>query len=172
MTEQEPRKEVKREKVIPPRPVMPGDAMMTTGQEVVASNLSPQLGTDAKDLTKGGVDMRRLTVLTEPLQAALAYFSWRGGGQEFPLMDRKGIILTDDKGSVKKRVRRGVRFWSHISEYYLNSSPSIDGRGRRQLIEMQRATTPGAAIPPEPEAPGWLKRNVTERNWKDKTEKY
>jgi len=159
----------KREKTILPRPNPLEEQGFTTGQEVVASNLSPQLGSDAKDLAKGGVDMRRLAVLSEPLQTVLAYFSWRGGGQEFTVKKR-----VNGEEIPVKIVRKGVRFWNHITDFYLNTSPSIDGRGRRQLIEMQRATTPGIRQPPleEGEKPGWLGRNITQRDWREKVEKY
>jgi len=169
MTEQ--KREVRREKTILPRPTPLEEQGFTTGQEVVASNLSPQLGSDAKDLAKGGVDMRRLSVLSEPLQAALAYFSWRGGGQEYTITKQNGNGNGEEE-KVKK-VRKGVRFWSHISDFYINTSPSLEGRGRRQLIEMQRATTPGVPQPrSEEERPGWIGRNITQRDWKEKQEKY
>lgn len=112
------------------------------GGSVVAEKLSPQLGTDSKALTEGAFDMRRLSIINDQLLAALAYFSWRG---------------------------KKVKFWRHIVDEYLNLAPSVRGVGRRQLIEMQRATTPGAPPAPVPERPGWLGRNVTKRDWEERT---
>jgi len=123
-----------------PRQTMPEEEAIDTGGTIVAQNLSPQLGTNPTELAKGGFDMRRLSIIDIKLQAALAYFSWRG---------------------------KKVKFWNHIVEYYLNSAPSVGGVGRRQLIQMQQATTPGAAVTEELEKPGWLQRNILNRDWKE-----
>jgi len=119
------------------------EAMMMGGTRV-AENLSPQLGSDATTLTKGTFDMRRLSIITPELQAALAYFMWRG---------------------------KKVRFWHHICDSYLNLAPSISGTGRRQLIDMQRAAmgAPPPAMTSE-EKPGWLGRNISDRRWREKWE--
>jgi len=123
-----------------PRETVPEEEEVLAGGTIVAQNLSPQLGTDAKDLAKGGVDMRRLSVIDNKLQAAIAYFSWRG---------------------------KKVRFWNHIVEQYLNTSPSIGGLGRRQLIQMQSASS-GIQPTEEVEKPGWLARNITNRSWRER----
>jgi len=139
-------------------PQTPEEAFETAGMKV-AESLSPQLGTDATTLMLGQFDMRRLAIINEQLQAALAYFSWRGGGQ-----------YIDSKGNTK--TRKGIRFWAHIVNQYLNLSPSIGGVGRRQLIEMQRASAgaPPPMMPPE-ERPGWIGRHITDRRYKEKWDK-
>jgi len=138
-----------------PKTPVEGEMELTTGQTVVASNLSPQLGSDTTTLQKGIFDMQRLGIISQELQMALAYFIWRGGGQKF--IDNKGQI----------RTRKGVKFWRHMTGLILNLSPAVKGVGRKQLIEMQRATTPGAPPAPEPERPGWVGRNITERAWRE-----
>ena len=142
-------------KRIYPKTPVEGEMELTTGQTVVASNLSPQLGSDTTKLMEGEFDMQRLGIITQELQMALAYFIWRGGGQKY------------DDGTGKIRTRKGVKFWSHMTKLVLNLSPAVKGIGRKQLIEMQRATTPGAPPAPEPSEPGWLGRNVTQRNWRE-----
>jgi len=143
----------------PPKPQLPQEPEMTVPGQTVASNLSAQLGSDALWLSQGQFDMRRLSNLDDGLVTALAYFSWRGGGFK---IGAEGTIV---------RPRRGVRFWAHIVDSYLNLPISKNGLGRRQLIEMQRAAL-GTPPPLEPERPGWLARNLTDRNWSKKEERY
>lgn len=131
-------------------PESPEEAMMAGGTRV-AENLSPQLGSDATTLTRGTFDMRRLSIITPELQAALAYFTWRG--------------------KKRKQGGGGVRFWKHVCDAYLNLAPSIGGVGRRQLIDMQRAAmgAPPPAMSPE-EKPGWFGRNIANRKWRERWE--
>jgi len=155
------KEEVKQIRTSSRPPQSPEEAFEVAGSRV-AESLSPQLGSDATKLADGRFDMRRLSILTEPLQAALAYFSWRG---------KNVYARKKTKNGDRKLVRRGVRFWGHIEDWYLNTSPSVKGTGRRQLIEMQRASTGGGPpiMPPE-EKPGWVGRNVTQRDYKRKWE--
>lgn len=112
------------------------------GGATIAEHLGPQLGTDAEYLQKGRFDMRRLTILDPKMQAALAYFQQRG---------------------------RKVKYWNRIVEWYLNTCPSLGGVGRRQVIDMQRAST-GAPPPPVNAPPSWVGRNLTDRDWREKGE--
>jgi hypothetical protein len=139
----------------PKTPPTPEEELMTGGT-VVATNLSPQLGSDTTTLQEGEFDMQRLGIIDEKQHMALAYFIWRGGGQKF----------VDNVGNV--RTRKGIKFWRHITKLILNLSPAVKGIGRKQLIEMQRATTPGAPPQAEPERPGWFGRNLTDRGWSGK----
>ena len=91
-----------------PRTPLEGDIETTTGQTVVASNLSPQLGSDTTKLQEGKFDMQRLGIISQELQMTLAYFIWRGGGQKY--IDSNGQIKT----------RKGVRFWRHMTGLVLN----------------------------------------------------
>ena len=123
----------------PPKPRLPQQDLTMPGQ-TVATNLSPQLGTNARILSQAEFDMRLLSRIDEPMLRALVYFAWRGNK---------------------------VRFWKHIVEQTLHLSVSVNGIGRKQLIEMQRAAT-GVPGTPEPERPGWLERNVTNREWQER----
>lgn len=118
-----------------------GTQMMDSpmGAAVVAERLSPQLGSDAVTLTTGKVDMRRFTKISKEMSLAIAYLKYRG---------------------------KKVGFWNFVIDNLENYFVAVDGLARRQMIEMQRATTPGGGMPgPEPEEPGWLGRNVTNRDW-------
>ena len=110
------------------------------GGATIAEHLGPQLGTDAEFLQKGKFDMRRLTILDLKMQAVLAYFEQRG---------------------------KKVKYWKHIVDWYMNTCPSLGGVGRRQVIDMQRAST-GAPPPPVNAPPGWVERNLTDRAWREK----
>lgn len=128
------------------------DAVVT-----VAKALAPQLGSDPQHLSKGEIDQRKFAVLNEPTQAALGYFNWRGGGQEYK----------NSKGETKKR--RGIRFWRNLVDWELNTSPSIGGLGRRQTIqETAAAAGVGKGVLEVAERPNVLARNLTQRDWKKK----
>ena len=157
MSEETP-SEARRKMPRPPKPKLPQEQSdLTLPGQTVATNLSSQLGSDTKVLSEGEYDMRRLSNLDDALIAVISYFSWRGGGQKF----------ISSGGETK--TRRGVGFWRHIVESYLNLPISKGGMGRRQLIEMQRASL-GVPNQPEPEPPGWLGRNLTQRDWRQRQE--
>lgn len=126
----------------------------------VAKALAPQMGSDPKHLGKQEIDQRKFAVLNEYTQAALAYFNWRGGGQ--PYKTRKGEIKT----------RRGIRFWRNLVDWELNTSPSLGGLGRRQVIQtVAAAAGVGKGVLEVAERPNVLSRNITQRNWKEKATK-
>ena len=113
--------------------------MPPSGQTVVAQALAPQLGSDIVTLQKGIVDMRRFSILDEKEMRAIAYFLIRG-------------------------YVHGVRFWKHYVEHFLNLAVSVGGVGRKQLIEMQRATQSlGGMGGEEEEKLSWIERHITKR---------
>jgi hypothetical protein len=107
-------------------------------------SLSPQLGTDPVDLMEGRVDMRRLSII---------------GG------DKMGAVLY---AAVRAR---SSPTWRTLLDWYLNTTVSVGGRGRRDIIRMEQVSRGGSvnveselnAAKPE----SWLQRNVTKRNWKE-----
>jgi hypothetical protein len=118
------------------------DIPVDRGPEVVATTLAPQLGSDASHLSKGNFDMRKLSVINE---------------RDIPL-----LIYADLRGKKNK-------VWGRIYESVLNLNVSINGRGRRDIIRMEGVSKGGLPdIQPELERPGWLSRNVTDRNWRDR----
>jgi len=128
------------------------DAVIT-----VAKALAPQMGSSPKFLSEQEIDQRKFAVLNEYTQAALAYFNWRGGGQKYKT--RKGEIKT----------RRGIRFWRNLVDWELNTSPSLGGLGRRQIIqETAAAAGVGKGVFEVAQKPNVLARNITSRDWREK----
>lgn len=107
--------------------------------KVISDVLAPQLGTDPFDLSTG-VDMRRLSHITPDMASALVYCSVRGS---------------------KNRAFRKV------FNAYLNILVSVDGRGRKQIIQMQLASKGNSSlnIKEDINKPGWISRNITNRDW-------
>ena len=106
-------------------------------------SLSPQLGTDPVDLMEGRVDMRRLSII---------------GG------DKMGAVLY---AAVRAR---SSPTWRTLLDWYLNTTVSVGGRGRRDIIRMEQVSRGGSvnveselnAAKPE----SWVGRNILKRNWK------
>lgn len=124
-----------------------GEKKTEDGVSIVAKGLAPQLGSDNKFLIEQESD-HRVTAVLEPMgQAALGYFDYRG--------------------KIDK-----VRFWDHIVKWELASTPSINGLGRRQIIqETAAAAGVGKGAIDIAEKPGWVGRNISERDWKEKAMK-
>jgi len=112
---------------------------------VVAQLLVPQMGSDNIHLVKQIIDQRKFAVLSEPTQAALGYFEYRA--------------KVDN-----------IRFWDHVVDWELNTTPSIGGLGRRQVIHTIQAASGGRPVEVA-EKPGILGRNITNRAWKEKAAK-
>ena len=110
-----------------------------SGQTIVAQALAPQLGSDIVTLQKGKVDMRRFSILGEKEMRAIAYFLIRG-------------------------YEHNVKFWRLYVENFLNLAVSVGGVGRKQLIEMQKATQSLGGIGGEEEEKlSWIERHITKR---------
>lgn len=128
----------------PPEPsdsgMSPFNAPVDRGPEVVATTLAPQLGSNAQYLGKGDFDMRKLSVIEEQDIPFLIYAAIRG----------------------KKNLT-----WQLIYDQYLNLQVSVAGRGRKDIIRMEGVSKGGLPdYPPDNEKPGWLSRNLTDREWK------
>ncbi len=119
-------------------------AQPVSGETKVAETLGPQLGTDGVQLSKGLIDQRKYAVLTPLQQLALAHFDYRGNVQ-------------------------GNRYFARLTDFILNSSPSLHGRGRQDTIELAAAAS-GSRSVATARKPGWFTRNVTDRDWQKKAE--
>jgi len=65
-----------------------------------------------------------------------------------------------------------IRYFDHMIKWELNSSPSVNGLGRRQSIQMVNAAAGGGKNALDvAERPNWLNRNISDRNWKEKAAK-
>ena len=128
----------------PPEYELPPSAPVDRGPEVVATTLAPQLGSDTEYLSRGGFDMRKLSIINERDVPLLIYAKIRG----------------------KKSAS-----WKSIYEEFLALQVSIGGRGRRDIIRMEGVSKGG--LPDtyaEDNKPGWLSRNITDRDWKKRDE--
>jgi hypothetical protein len=119
----------------------PPETKHEEGSVLVAKHLAPQLGTDPSILGEGRWDERKMAVIKEGTLAALSHFSAR-------------------------YVYDGVRYWGHITEWWLTGSQGIDGRGRRDVLAAIGAST-GAQSVEKAKAPNVIARNLWSRNWKE-----
>jgi len=110
--------------------------------DVVGTALAPQLGTSRRILQKSDVDMRILSVFEK---------------------DIIGMLLYAKIKAKKSKV------WDLLYDEILHLFVSVGGRGRRDIIRMEIASRGGGAnVESEIQKPGWLRRNVTDRGWRDK----
>jgi len=108
-----------------------------------AEILSPQLGSEPKILANMKFDMSILSVIHPKHIRPLLYFS-----------------LLANAGDENARV---------IVEAFLKFRVSDGGRGRRDIIRMEGVRHGGGTnVEAEIEKPGWIERNITERNWEQK----
>lgn len=113
------------------------------GVVTVAKSLAPQMGSDPKHLSKQEIDQRKFAVLNELSQAAMAHFNYRAEVDE-------------------------VRYFKHMLDWELNTTPSIGGLARRQVIQtVAAAAGVGKGVMDVAERPNILARNITRRNWKE-----
>ncbi len=118
---------------------VPPGVIIDPGSAIIASALSPQLGTDPVDMDAGRVDMRRLTVLDKDMVGPLLFASIRGKRSDT---------------------------WKTMVNTYLNISVSVGGRGRRDIIRMEQVSKGVPVdVTSEIQRPGWLGRNVYSRSW-------
>lgn len=108
-------------------------------------NLVMQMGSDSKYLGKGGIDQRKFSVINELEQVSLGHFSYRGEVD-------------------------GIRYFSNLVDWILNTSPSIGGLRARQTIQLTAAAT-GSQSPELIQKPGILARTLWKRDWKEKAER-
>jgi len=115
----------------------------------VAGHLAPELGSDPIMKAQGRYDMRRMGVSSKRLNMAKLWFTWRAteaGGHN--------------------------RFWAHIVEEDDNRSPSIEGLGRRQAIQMQGATVGGHVPVEAPQRPNFFARHLWARDQEEEYQDY
>jgi hypothetical protein len=125
------------------RPQPPG-ASKEEGSVIVAKALAEQLGTSPEIKGDMRIDERKMAVLTDNTLASLSHFSYR--------------FIYD-----------GVRYWGHITEWWLTGSQGIGGMGRRHILQAL-ANTSGIQVMDKAEKPNAVARNIWDRNWKKKAE--
>lgn len=122
----------------------PPQKIKEEGSVIVAKALSEQLGTSPEIKAEQRIDERKMAVLDDCTLAALSHFSYR-------------------------YVYDGVRYWGHITEWWLTGSQGIGGLGRRHILQAL-ANTSGVQSVDKAKSPNVVARNVWDRNWKEKAE--
>ena len=122
----------------------PPQATKEEGSVIVAKALAEQLGTSPEIKAEMRIDERKMAVLQDETVAALSHFSYR-------------------------YVYDGVRYWGHITEWWLTGSQGIGGLGRRHILQAL-ANTSGIQTIDKAEKPNAVARNVWDRSWKQKAE--
>lgn len=120
----------------------PPSSTKEEGSVIVAKALAEQLGTSPEIKAQMRIDERKMAVLTDGTLAALSHFSYR-------------------------HVYDGVRYWGHITEWWLTGSQGIGGLGRRHILQAM-ANTSGIQVMDKAEKPNPIARNIWDRNWKEK----
>lgn len=120
----------------------PPSSTKEEGSVIVAKALAEQLGTSPEIKAQMRIDERKMAVLTDGTLAALSHFSYRN-------------------------VYDGVRYWGHITEWWLTGSQGIGGLGRRHILQAM-ANTSGIQVMDKAEKPNPIARNIWDRNWKEK----
>ena len=111
---------------------------------VVAKKLAGNLGTAPEISAQMRIDERKFAVLDDLTLAALSHFSYR-------------------------HTYDGVRYWGHITEWWLTGSQGIGGLGRRHVLQAL-ANSSGVQSVDKAKQPNVLARNIWDRNWKGKAE--
>jgi len=118
-------------------------------EDEAGASLANQLGSDSKTLAKGGINMKILTVLTDP--------------KNIP-QGMRSVVLLQSYADVF-----GDKAIGTLVHNYLDLLVSIRGRGRRDLLRAESVRKGGAVdLEPEIEKPGWLERNLWNRRWEEK----
>lgn len=122
----------------------PPQASKEQGNVIVAKSLAEQLGTSPELKSEMRIDERKMSVLSDTTLAALSHFSYR-------------------------HVYDGVRYWGHITEWWLTGSQGIGGLGRRHILQAL-ANSSGVQTVDKAKKPNAIARNVWDRDWKNKAE--
>ena len=122
----------------------PPSKIKEEGSVIVAKALAEQLGTAPELKAQMRIDERKMAVLDDGTLAALSHFSYRY------VYDR-------------------VRYWGHITEWWLTGSQGIGGLARRHVLTAL-ANTSGIQTIEKAKKPNIIARSVWDRNWKQKAE--
>lgn len=132
-------------KFIPQEPPISREAPLPSEEpESSQGRLAEQLGTDPKRMMRGEWDIRLFSVIDEKDIPVLIY--------------------------AKIRSKKSTA-WKTIYDEYPHWRVSLGGRGRRDAIRGEAVQKGGiAAVEQEIPKPNWVRRNITQRNWRQKAE--
>ena len=111
-------------------------------------SLATQLGSDAKTLGLGKIDMKILTVLEDK--------------HKTPNTMKPALYWT----TYVDVIFNGKNTAEALVDNLFKLNVSARGRGRRDLLRAEEVRKGGQAnVESEIEKPGWIERNITRRNW-------
>ena len=128
---------------------MPEDYPEADLPETGAGTLASQLGSAFRFLDDGEIDMRILGVLMDPedIPRGMRSLVWLSAYAE----------VFDDEAVAA------------LVKNYLHLTVAVRGRGRRDIIRMESVARGGSVdVESEIRNPGWVERNLTNRNWEKK----
>ena len=121
------------------RPQQP-KSVQKQGSVIVAEELAGQMGTSPELRAQMRIDERKFAVLQDGTLAALSHFSYR-------------------------HAYDGIRYWGHITEWWLTGSQGIGGLARRHVLQLM-ANSSGVQAMDKAEKPNAVARNIWKRDWK------
>lgn len=131
-----------------PMPVTRPQAPKSTredGSVIVAKELAGQMGSAPEIRADQRIDERKFAVLQDGTLAALSHFSYR---------------YVYDK----------VRYWGHITEWWLTGSQGIGGLGRRHVLQLM-ANSSGVQTVEKARKPNIIARSLWKKDWKREAER-
>lgn len=117
-----------------------------SGTLVIAQELVPQMGSSGKFLARMEIDMRKFAILSLSDQVALGQFLFLAEMYDDP-------------------------FFAFMVEWILNTSPSIEGKGREQVIDTIAASVSGQRRQDYVTKPNWIGRHITKRDYRKDAER-
>lgn len=117
-----------------------------SGTSIIAQELVPQMGSSGKFLARMDIDMRKFAILNSTDQVSLGYFMFLAK-------------IYDDP------------FFKFLVDWILNTSPSVEGKGRDQVIDTIAASVGGGRRSEYVSKPGWIGRHITKRDYREDAEK-
>jgi len=122
----------------------PPQRVKEEGSVIVAKELAGQMGTSPELRAQMRIDERKFAVLDDGTLAALSHFSYR-------------------------YVYDQVRYWGHITEWWLTGSQGIGGLARKHVLQLM-ANSSGIQTLDKAKKPNVIARSLWDRNWKQKAE--
>lgn len=114
------------------------------GSVIVAKELAGQMGSAPEIRAQMRIDERKFAVLQDGTLAALSHFSYR-------------------------HVYDGVRYWGHVTEWWLTGSQGLGGLARRHVLQLM-ANSSGVQSEQKAKKPNVIARNLWKKDWKQKAE--
>lgn len=122
----------------------PPQKVKEEGSVIVAKALAEQMGTSPEIKQQMRIDERKFAVIGDQTLAALSHFSYR-------------------------YVYDQIRYWGHITEWWLTGSQGIGGLGRKHVLQLM-ANSSGVQSVDKAKKPNVIARNIWNKDWQKKAE--